>query len=632
MASVRAIYIFNTENKILFSRTFPTIENRLKKKMGGNHNEIPLDDKLVRNAFYNKVIREELLQEEFKCMTYKEDLEIDHQKMNELIKAVDINLNVNNFKNYSECPIVTLDIGNGKTLWPCIYIRKFKLYGVVFPNIDYEKYKSIKLEIQKEIDKTPEGKKLKESDILFRLKKLYEEQDISIVGGFTLIENLLHYVISSKLYEENKLHTLISNMVPFGNIIETNINFMLESLNFLNQRFISSNTIFSNLLEGRKGMSKSSSDGQEKIKIPGWVTKIPTHSSEHLSITIKEELKFVKYGQDKFYNLILCDINCLAELSRNCEITIPIKENENTSYLGNLRIHPCAKLEDQNILNDATRIIFIPPHDEFKLGVFEIENIDQNSLPIIGNFSLKELGQNEVKIYLTVRIEESAIGKFDYFYINIPLGHYGTIVDTKIMVQVGEVTLLNNKTILHWDLQNKIFDNNIVLSGTVYYQKKEKLPATSANSLNGNQNKEASNVNPKNSEIESNINDSNKNFEELKYLKKNNNSNFSDFNEKNINIEEMIKTKIRPFSSADIMSTNCFCKIHFKVNNHSLSRIEIDKKSLLFYPKLTPRIDIRRQFVSNEYIVWNSLSFINLEINIPDKPEISLLKINIEEK
>jgi len=722
MASIRAIFILTNDNKILFSRKFPTIENRLQRKMGEEYVPMNYPDRVVCNAFTNQVIKEELIQEEFKCKTYKEDLEIDHQKMEELIRNVDININVNNFKNYSECPIVTLNIQNTK-IWPCLYIKKFKIYGIVFPNIDYEKYKSIKINLEKNLKNEDEQKRKsdsnkneeedtqinemdnteinlnetkinnlniseqdkdikknhnlnkqnnmnnnniknnnesnledsqislkkkgfeesgsinnhnldlnnsnliennfndknlnsnfhtgsnlnlrgnntnnnlietdsiinndkkesklinnhdsfykkttennninksyrdsnniqnnakldslntsyfnnniqhfnnnnisvqdfstlsnqikdinnninspvknkeintnvkvnnvlnevfntdknqtynnsnpnkdskdnqnsisKEEEKLFKIKKLYEEQDVSIVGCITLMENLLNYIIASKSYEENKIHTLISNMVPFGNIIETNINFMLESLNFLNQRLFNSNALFSH-------SEKKSHTDQEKIKIPGWVTKIPTNYSETLNITIKEELKFVKHGKNNYYNIILCDISCLAELSRNCEITLPIKESK-TNYLGNLRIHPCAKLENQNILNDATRIIFIPPHDEFKMGVFEIENFDQEKLPIRAYFCLKESAQNEVKLYLKVIIDESVISKFEYFYINIPLGHFGIIIDTKIMVQVGEVSLVNNKTTLHWDLQNKVFDRVIVLSGTVNY-------------------------------------------------------------------------------------------------------------------------------------------------------------------
>ncbi len=715
MASIRAIYILTNDNKILFCRKFPTIENRLQKKMGEEYVPINYSDRILCSAFTNQVIKEELIQEEFKCKTYKDDLEIDHQKMEELIKNVDINININNFKNYSECPIVTLNIQNTK-IWPCLYIKKFKIYGVIFPNIDYEKYKSLKINLEKqstnkdektkkfcfekninsinieeseptEMDNTEinlndsksnnnlflcnqdkrfeKNNKIKkvinenniqnqeidledselsiknkeyegidnmnnnnfnlnnsnlfknnieninvnyenrsdshlglknindnfleietdlnnnnfishsknprtnetvnkkaqeintaiinsdnifsnnkkgdlfnssnlniaqnqnmnyiqdsstltnqinninnsalinnqadsnklnnqntefnndkkgiyycnlnidskdnnniysptnEEEKLFKLKKLYEEQDVSIVGCITLMENLLNYIISSKSYEENKIHTLISNMVPFGNIIETNINFMLESLNFLNQRIFNSNSLFSH-------SDKKTHTDQEKIKIPGWVTKIPTNYSENLNITIKEELKFVKHGKNNYYNIILCDISCLAELSRNCEITLPIKELK-TNFLGNLRIHPCAKLENQNILNDATRIIFIPPHDEFKMGVFEIENFDQEKLPIRAYFCLKESAQNEVKLYLKVIIDENIISKFEYFYINIPLGHFGIIIDTKIMVQIGEVSLVNNKTTLHWDLQNKPFDRVIVLSGTVNY-------------------------------------------------------------------------------------------------------------------------------------------------------------------
>jgi len=187
------------------------------------------------------------------------------------------------------------------------------------------------------------------------------------------------------------------------------------------------------------------------------------------------EQVFVKHNikdkKEKIANAILCDFSCLAELSRSCEITLPIKEN-NTNYLGNLRIHPCAKIEDQNMLNNATRIIFIPPHDEFKMGVFEVENFPQDKLPIVGDFMLKESAQNEIKLYLKVNLDQSIISKFEYFFINIPLGHFGEIIKTNIMVQVGEVSLKNNNTTLHWDLQNKIMDKRIELSGTVIYTKK----------------------------------------------------------------------------------------------------------------------------------------------------------------
>ena len=58
-------------------------------------------------------------------------------------------------------------------------------------------------------------------------------------------EDLTTQNITTKQFEENKLHVLISNMAPFGNILETNINFMIDGLNFLNQRFINNNSLFS---------------------------------------------------------------------------------------------------------------------------------------------------------------------------------------------------------------------------------------------------------------------------------------------------------------------------------------------------------------------------------------------------
>ena len=73
-------------------------------------------------------------------------------------------VNVNNFKSYSECPIVTLQTLEGSKIWPCIYINKYSLYGVVFPNIDYEKYKTIRSDINK-----PVNLKLDDEEKLYKM-------------------------------------------------------------------------------------------------------------------------------------------------------------------------------------------------------------------------------------------------------------------------------------------------------------------------------------------------------------------------------------------------------------------------------------------------------------------------------
>lgn len=281
MASIRAIYLISCDKHLIFKRNFPTVEKRLKKKMGEDYEEI-LDDRYIINAFFNQIIKDELVQEKFKYKPYKEDLDIDRQKMQELIENVDINIKVENFQYYSECPIVTLKIDakqQQQTIWPCIYLKNEKLYGIVFPNIDVDKFWNIREKII--LENKEKNLNLSDEMVDFRFKKIYEEQDISIPSAFTLIENILKYVLTSSNFEENKLQLLISNMVPFGNINETNINFMLDSLNFLNSgRYLNSNQLPSD----------------EKIKCPGWNTRMPVHKTEQLKIIITEELRFVKFG------------------------------------------------------------------------------------------------------------------------------------------------------------------------------------------------------------------------------------------------------------------------------------------------------------------------------------------------
>lgn len=575
--SLRALYILVSDypNCCLFSRKFPTIENRLKSKMKDDYCPIRSNDKIIIRSFFKQIIRNELLQKEFKYQPYTENIEIDHSKFEELLKEIDLKFDKENFGCNSECSIVTLDLDSNKKLWPCLYVKKYKLYAIAFPNIEYDLY--LKILEQKENN-------------VFQAKKAYEEQDTSIILSFSLLENLLNYICEMKMFEENKLHTLISNMIPFGNINETNFTFMCDTLNFHNQNYVNKNIIFCNFTNNGRG-SRSLSSKEEKVQTPGWSTVLSKNGSDKFFLEIKEELKFVKFPKEgtkeKYCNVLLCDILCKADLGTICEITLPIKEKK-FNCLGNLRVHPCAKIEDMNILNETTRIIFFPPNNKITLGVSEIENLSQNKIPLIASLQLKEANQNEVKIYLKIKISDNAIGNFEYFYITIPLKHFGTIIDTKIMVQVGEVSLINNKSSLLWDLQNKVFDNTIVLSGTIFFAPGSK-----------NENKK-------------------------------NNTGKDNFN-LNFNVEKMIK-KSRNEMTSDIRDNNCFCKIFFKLNNFSLIGFDIDKKSLLFYPKISPYIEIKKSFFSNEYIVWNDLSFNNYEINVPEKGNIQLLKINIEEE
>ena len=61
--SLRAIYILVSDypNCCLFSRKFPTIENRLKSSMKEEYTPIRNNDKVIIQSFFNQIIRNELL-------------------------------------------------------------------------------------------------------------------------------------------------------------------------------------------------------------------------------------------------------------------------------------------------------------------------------------------------------------------------------------------------------------------------------------------------------------------------------------------------------------------------------------------------------------------------------------------
>lgn len=649
MATIRAIYLCTSDNKILLSRNFQTVENKQKKELGKEYTAIP-PEKILSYLFYTQTVKDELLQEKFKQIKYEEDIDIDSLKLEKFINIIDFNLSISNYSYYSECPITTLRLDKLKhlknfkkliskseskienedkskekelqnfeedslfgTIWPVVYVKYAKLYCFAITKIDDKAFYSIKRSIL-DSSEYKEGK-ISKNDVLFRTKKKYEDQDVSIVGAYTFVENILNHIIYTKTFEENKLHALISNMVSFGNINETNINFMIDGLQHLNKRHTNNSMIFSS----KKSINENNI--QEKVKIPGWIQNIHSNSNEKLKLIINENLKFIQYPKKKQVALILSDIMCQAQLSENCEVSLCIKE-KNTKNTKNIRIHHCCKFLNHTGVNENVKISFNPPQEEFKLAVFEYDNFNCESIPITGKFEVKEFCDNKINFYMEFNIESIAIGKFEYFYITIPLGHFGIITDTDMMAPVGVVSVTQNKMALLWNLENNVIDYKIKLSGAVYFKKKP-------NELNIVDNGANSNLDKK---YEEEIIQEIENFSNGFVFK--NLKNINDLvSEKHFNVEEMLKNSNNINLTSDIMSSNCYCSVNFKLIDYSFSNIDIDKQSISFHPKISPNIQIVKEFVVNDYIIWNGYSFLNYENNINyNENNTYLHEIKIEEK
>ena len=596
MASIRSLYLITSDNKLILSRSYPTMEQRQKRILKDDYIQIPEDEE-ISNLLYNQIIKEDLFQEKLKEEEYKENVELDQNKFKSLLQFVDFDINdLDNINYFSESPINSITLDSGDKLWPCVYVKYLQIYAFAFPTIDKNELNKIREEVSNTFKTT------NESSYDFREKKMYEHKDISIIGAFNLLESILKFIFSNKIFEESKLQALITNLAPFGTIIETNINSVIDKLQNVNNKFVSS-SIF----------SKKLNTIDDHTKHPGWATRINTYNTkEKLYINIKEELKAVQFPNNKLVGMILCDVQCKADISSiGCKITLPIKEKKN-KYIKNMRVHTCAVIQDQFDKNEGARIVFTPPQEQFTLLVFEIDNIHEKKLPIYGRFDLKELDDNKVVFLLELHISKNIIGKFDYFYITIPLAHYGKIVDTNTNVQVGEVDVINQKTTLIWNLQNDVLYSPIVFSGSVEYTKKNTIE-----NIQDNKHYESSNEIDK---IKSNILPT--------YSNQQNESNGT------INIEEMIKqnnNKIK--KSSDIMSTNCYCNIHYRLENYNFNVLEIDKSSISFHPIICPKIEIKSEFISNEFKIWNNLSFFDYDITQKKKDfSHNLQDIVIEEK
>lgn len=809
MATLRSLYIITSDKKLLFSREFPTVENRQKRNLPSElYVKLPNED-IIKYLFYNQVIREELLQESFTTESYNEKMEVDNQKLDELIDLVNFDINLENFNYFTECPIINIDLqqyskdnfcssnnnnnNNNiyssnqcnctyqndptedcfkcslntnnfenyfdyvnselkfnviKGLWPTVYTKKNSIYCLAILAIDANKITYIKDNLMYSFNsdnlKTNSiesfNKNSYHDSIMFRTKKLYEHQDISIIASLGLLDNIISYISTTKYFEENKLHAIISNLAPFGNIIETNIDFVVNKLNYINQNLSNStssiinnskssiyknynyiysyfnnnsnsylysykNNDYSDLYKvkqanyenvinsNNKNDVKNTSD-KKLLTIPAWINRININSKNKITITIKEELQYIKYPQIKKIGKVLCDLVCTADLSQICKVNLPLKDKGNTKCLKNMRIHPCSIVQHQfGNLSDITRIIFTPPLETFKLAVFEIEDINKRSnLPISGRFDLKELDE-EIKLYLEISISKDVFGKFEYFNVTIPLGHFGRIVKTNTMVQVGEVTKINNDTSLLWSLQNDVIDSPIVLIGSIRYSKfkedNEKRKKISQNKKLFNVSNEKYNEITNNLEIKntpdvkdnspiknnhdlskinsptntniriesimspnaepnlimknklsivdnSNISEvSNKlhkqnDFDNMKILNKSKNNKLekvyvSEYvNDKQYDLYEFIKKKkvSQQYNiTTDIRDTNCYCNINFKLNNFSINELEIDKSGITFYPLLSPKIEIHKEFISKDFIIWNDHSFVDYNIHMPNKDE-----------
>lgn len=167
-----------------------------------------------------------------------------------------------------------------------------------------------------------------------------------------------------------------------------------------------------------------------------------------------------------------------------------------------------------------------------------------SKLPLRGYYQMKESSSNEVKILVQLKLDEEVNNDFEYCHVDIPFPNRGKIISLDALPTAGTVTVNpSRENALRWNIGNKFTSRNLEVA----------LPATICFEKSSNDNSPTQ-------------------------------------------LED-------PFC----VGTNAYISINFKVNDWTLSGLNIDKKQFAISPKTANnQLTVSRRLVSGEYLIWNS--------------------------
>ncbi|KAK9933532.1 hypothetical protein M0R45_020727 [Rubus argutus] len=366
----------------------------------------------------------------------------------------------------------------------------------------------------------------------------------------------------SRPFDKDTLRTFISSSMPFGTLLDLS---------------------FPNIISIKTNGFASSDLPPSDLKQPAWKPYL-YKGRQRILFSIHETVHAAMYDRDEIPDSIsICgQINCRAELEGLPDVSFPLI-GLNTDKIEVLSFHPCAQVPEHGV--DKQAVMFSPPLGNFTLMRYQA--VCGVGPPIKGFYQLSMVSEDKGDFLFKLRLMDGYKSPLtmEFCTVTMPFPRR-RVVSFDGTPSVGIVSTTEHS--VEWKiimggrgLSGKSIE--ATFSGKVQFApwKPQTLPSSSST---------FGSITDEDSDIETDGN-----------------------NNSMVNVEEFLMEKMnKDLHPADLEDPFCwhafnYAKVSFKIIGASLSGMSIDMKSLSIYPAVKAPVESSTQVTSGDYILWNTL-------------------------
>ncbi|KAG0466819.1 hypothetical protein HPP92_017803 [Vanilla planifolia] len=382
----------------------------------------------------------------------------------------------------------------------------------------------------------------------------------SVVGG-TMLDTPRS---TSKPFDKDVLRNFISASMPFGTPLD---------LNFSNISLIKTNGF------------ASADPPPTDLKQPAWKPYL-YKGKQRILLTIHETVHAAMYDRDEIQDVVLISgqVNCRAELEGLPDVSL-LLTGLRAANVDVLSFHHCAQVSEQGVDNQA--FMFSPPLGNFVLVRYQAScSLD---FPVKGFYQLSMVSEDEGAFLFKIKLMEGykAPLSMEFCTVTMPFPRR-RIASFDGNPSMGTIAMTEHS--IEW---------KIVISGRGITGKS--IEATFPGTIK---------FFPRTSHKVSVMN---KTVSGRAIETEGDSDGEQDGSSNNTNVEEqLMEVMNKDLQAAELEEPLCwqaynYAKVSFKISGGTLSRMSIDQKSVSIYPAAKAPIDFSMQAVSGDYILWNTL-------------------------
>ncbi|XP_010524580.1 PREDICTED: AP-5 complex subunit mu [Tarenaya hassleriana] len=358
--------------------------------------------------------------------------------------------------------------------------------------------------------------------------------------------------IGSRSLDKDLLRNFITSAIPFGTPLDLN---------------------FSNIFAIKANGFSSVDPPPQELKQPAWKPYL-YKGKQRLSFTIHETVNAAMYDRDEIPDSISIagQINCRAELEGLPDVSFPLT-GLSTAHVEAVSFHPCTQVPAHGI--DKQNVVFQPPLGNFVLMRYQAAC--GLGPPVKGFYQLSMVSEDEGAFLFKLRLMEGykAPLAMEFCTVTMPFPRR-RIIAFDGTPSAGTVSTTEHA--VEW----KILGSGRSLSG-------KSLEATFPGTI-------------KFSPLQS-----------RRGADEESDGETAEGTDSVVNVEEFLVQKMsKDLPAAELEEPFCwqaynYAKVSFKIVGASLSRMSIDTKSVNIYPATKAPVEFSTQVASGDYILWNTL-------------------------